>query len=245
MNQLLSMVNTISQFNPPDRFEMWIRMKKFKRTLNQTTNMLLGCINDTMLNSKDALIGEDKQKLINGQIDIIIKFSEGITKIMESLAKSSTLVNKKRDSIKELLDLWYNPNDDKNFAIYNFLYNFVKSEKFKEITKDKKSILSNLESVEKIVESFKNITKNLILVGLMSIVVWATQKMISVTIDVLANVITKLASLDNKAIVGACNNIESLMGITKGLTATSLLLLGLAILVMPALLGVLTTILLL
>lgn len=192
MNQLLSMVNTVSQFNPPSRFEMWFRMKKFKRALDQTTNMLIGCINDTML--KDgAVLGEDKQKLINGQIDIIIKFSEGITKIIDSLAKTSTSIDKKQDSIKRLLEFWYNPNEDEKFAIYNFLYDFVKSEKFAAITKDKKSILSNLETVEKIVESFKNITKNLILVGLMSIVIWATQKMISVTIDVLANVITKLA----------------------------------------------------
>ena len=192
MNQLLSMVNTVSQFNPPSRFEMWIRLRKFKRALSQTTDMLIGCINDTML-KEGAVIGEDKQKLINGQIDIIIKFSEGITKIIESLAKSSTGINKKQKSVKKLLELWYNPNEDKKFAIYNFLYDFVKSEKFAAITKDKKSILSNLETVEKIVESFKNITKNLILVGLMSIVIWATQKMISVTIDVLANVITKLA----------------------------------------------------
>lgn len=244
MNQLLSTMNTVSQFNPPSRFEMWIRLKKFKRALNQTTDMLIGCINDTML-KEGAVLGEDEQKLINGQIDIIIKFSEGITKIIDSLAKSSTGINKKQKSIKKLLELWYNPNEDKNFAIYNFLYDFVKSEKFTEITKDKKSILSNLETVEKIVESFKNITKNLILVGLMSIVIWATQKIILVTIDVLANVITKLASLDNKVIVGACNNMESLMSITKGLTAASLLLLGLSILVLPALLGVLATILLL
>lgn len=173
MNQLLSMVNTVSQFNPPSRFEMWIRLRKFKRALSQTTDMLIGCINDTML-KEGAVLGEDKQKLINGQIDIIIKFSEGITKIIDSLAKTSTGIDKKQDSIKILLELWYNPNEDKKFAIYNFLYDFVKSEKFKAITKDKKSILSNLETVEKIVESFKNITKNLILVGLMSIVIWAT-----------------------------------------------------------------------